>query len=386
MTLRPRHRAGFTLVELLIVMGIIVLVASLAVLFLPNLDRNKGVPNAVTQVQGWFNLSRQSALRDHNPRGIRLIHDGTGKCTQLVYIEQPEPVAPRGPGIKVDIRTIQNGVYDPVLFPTPPNLGSLTVVTLFQDPANQVPPGQYPDPTAYPGVTWLNWDGVLEGDYFQLDGMVHGTAGIRRFTSPPQPGPPGAPPAPPPPYQQSQLVLDRVIEGTESGQSIQMTTGFRVLRAPRPLAGEAPLEMHKDVYIDLTACFPCPLNIDWPAPGQYQQHPSGLAYSFPQPNPPGGYFTGYANWGAQPIPVPNRLPQPVPVDVNYIDVLFNSSGFVANAPVGRYIIAIRHRDRGNDMHFVVIYTRTGKITNHLVNDLPSVDPYSFTQDGSSPGL
>src|SRR5580765_6177849 len=100
-----KPRRGFTLLELLVVMGIIIVVASLAILFLPNLDRHKGVPNATTQLHGWVNLSKQHALRDHAPRGIRLIYDPSNptRCTSLQYIEQPEPLAPGGTnGIAVD--------------------------------------------------------------------------------------------------------------------------------------------------------------------------------------------------------------------------------------------------------------------------------------------
>src|SRR5829696_3196655 len=149
MTLRPRPRTGFTLIELLIVMGLIVLLAGLAVLFLPNLDRNKGVPNAVTQVQGWINISKQQALRDHSPRGVRLIHDGDGRCTSLVYIEQPDPVAPRGPGLYLELVT-----------PAP---NAPTIATLKNST-------QAPQETA--------WDGVQPGDFLEVSGGPFGVAQI----------------------------------------------------------------------------------------------------------------------------------------------------------------------------------------------------------------
>src|SRR4051794_17666286 len=104
-TQKARPRAGFTLLELIVVMGIIILVASLAILFLPNLDRHKGVPNATTQLHGWINLSKQHALKDKAPRGIRLIYDSSNptRCTSLQYVEQPEPYAPGGAnGITAD--------------------------------------------------------------------------------------------------------------------------------------------------------------------------------------------------------------------------------------------------------------------------------------------
>ena len=40
------RRRGFTLIEMLLVIGILIILITLAALFLPNLDRHKGVPNA----------------------------------------------------------------------------------------------------------------------------------------------------------------------------------------------------------------------------------------------------------------------------------------------------------------------------------------------------
>src|SRR5262245_31794792 len=161
MTTRPcRSHAGFTLIELLLVMAIIVVLATLAVMVLPTLDRNKGVPNGVTQVQGWVNLSKQQALRDGVPRGIRLIHDGNGRVTTMQYIEQPDPVAPRGQGIYLVVTT------PPA--PTPQNPNQMPEASLANFNSN--PP------------TPVNWDGVLPGDFLQLDASPFAIAMI---TGPP---------------------------------------------------------------------------------------------------------------------------------------------------------------------------------------------------------
>src|SRR5262245_22601100 len=155
--LMVRPRRAFTLVELLIVIGIIVLLLTLGALFLPNLDRNKGVPNATTQIEGYVRLARNQALRDGAPRGVRLIQDPNNPLhvTALQYIEQPEPIARRGV-VTVGAQVLKLAV----LISTPnPN-------------ASNVPPGPPPypnpmkatatlvliDPTSGNPVAGWNWD------------------------------------------------------------------------------------------------------------------------------------------------------------------------------------------------------------------------------------
>ena len=378
MTLRQvRRRPAFTLIELLVVIGIIILLATLAAAFLPNLDRNKGVPNGVAQLHGWINLGKQHAIRDGAARGVRLIPDPNDptRVTSLEYIEQPEPVAPRGPGIKVHLRTMEQ-VYDDVVFPAAPHIGPLTVATLYQDPGNTYQP--LPNTTP-PQNLWMNWEGVQPGDCFQITGSPSQFASVRRFTAPPLPSPPGLPPAPTMAGKTfSQLVLDRVIEGTELhqvqlmppvwvGNVIVTANNFRVIRQPRPLVGEPTLQLHKDVYIDLTRSHPCPTFVANPPP-------AGLGLKrFSNNHQLTSDWAPYVNpdtW----------LP--------YLDILFNSSGAVANAPLGQIFLWVQHVDRPNDALLLSIYTRTGKTAPYSVFDVDvtQFDPYSFARTGQSPGL
>lgn len=295
MTRHTRPRPAFTLVELLVVIGIIVIIATLGFLFLPNLDRNKGVPNAVTQVEGWVNLSKQQALRDGRPHGIRFIDDGGGVCTSLQYIEQPDPLT-FGVAYTLDlVSDTTTGTY---------------VGNLKQGAAN------------------MPWDGVVPGDLLQVSNKLTGIAIITNVTG-------------------SVITLDRAIEGTGPVPVTLTNSDFKVIRSPRPLVGEPVLQMHKDVFIDLTQCSPAPVA------------PAGNAFTTPGAWTPTQTITGN------------------------IDLLFNANGQVAHATGGRMCIWVKHKER-NDRLLVTVYTRTGKITAHQVND--GGDPYSFTYDGSSPGL
>ena len=358
--MRPRptcRRRGFTLIEMLLVIGILIVLITLAALFLPNLDRNRGVPNAVTQVEGWIRLSKNQALRDGAPRGIRLIPDpnNPSQCRQLQYIEQPDPLAPKGVtppsatypnGLRIGlVVTTPNPNPAPAPPPYPNPLPSTATLVLINPATNQpVSPNDWDDP---------NNPQILPGDFLELTGSP---SALARIMTPPGPSTNPAFPG----GQRASFLLDRSIDGTDVNPLI-LTDGFRVIRSPRPLAGEPALDLHKDVYIDFANCYPCPVLLNDPN--------TGLPVTSGSP-PYGSNYTAYQPWS------PNGA----------IDILFNSNGLVANATTGQLVVAVRHVDRPNDMIFVVIYTRTGKVTAVPIFDAQGQDPYAFARDGRSPGL
>ncbi|MBO0698294.1 MAG: hypothetical protein J2P46_07875 [Zavarzinella sp.] len=361
MTRSPlRPRLAFTLIELLIVIGLIVLLASLAAMFLPNLDRNKGVPNATTQLEGWIRIGRNEALRDAAPRGVRLIQDpnNPNRANAIQYIEQPDPIAPRGTVV------VNNAVMRIALMISTPN-------------PNPTGPPPYPNPmpatatlvlldptTGQPTAGW-NWDDpqnpqIFPGDFLELTASPNLVARIPAPNPPLVPNPnPG--PSPIPQFASAprcQITLDRAVDGTDVAPLI-LTEGFRIIRAPRPLAGEPLLQMHRDVFIDLTWCYPCPIQLTDvngnPVPSGSPPYGNGVTYFQP--------------WGPS----------------GPMDILFNSSGTVASAPTGQLILCVQHVDRPNDRLFVVIQTRTGKVTAVNWADFGN-DPYAFARDGRGSGL
>lgn len=353
MTLR-RPRPAFTLIELLIVMGIMVVIATLGFLFLPNLNKNKGVPNATMQLEGFVRLSKNEALKSGSPRGIRLVTDPNNptQVTALQYIEQPEPITKQG-FVTVGAQQYQLALWintpnpNPLGQPPYPNPMPATATLVLLDPLNN-----------FQVVSAYDWDDptspqIAPGDFLEL---TFNPSVVTRIVA----GPTASAVLPGP--TRSTLQLDRSVDGSDviteprlNGQAgILLTEGFRIIRSPRPLQGEPMLQMHKDVYIDLTLSNPFP--------------PYLIAQGF-APNTNG--YSSIASWS------PNGTS---------LDILFNSSGQVANASTGQIMLSVVHVDRPTDILVVVIYARTGKITAVNWNDIPGSDPFLLARDGKSSGL
>lgn len=71
-TKMSRTRSGFTLVELLVVIALIMLLAAIAVMFVPRIEEGQRAARGASLLQGWLNVARQRAMRDQQARGLRL--------------------------------------------------------------------------------------------------------------------------------------------------------------------------------------------------------------------------------------------------------------------------------------------------------------------------
>lgn len=105
-----RFRRGFTLVELLVVMSLIAILATLAIAFFPNAASSQVEARSGTLVQGWLTMAKQRAMRDQAPRGVRLWVNNTtffagatlmtNVVTNCQFIEQP-PDFPGNSGVTI---------------------------------------------------------------------------------------------------------------------------------------------------------------------------------------------------------------------------------------------------------------------------------------------
>jgi prepilin-type N-terminal cleavage/methylation domain-containing protein len=92
-----RSREGFTLIEMLVVIALILVIAGLGLLVLPRWNTRQKASRGADRLQMWIFVARNTALRDQALRGVRLIPDVNNPLyvTSLVYIEQPDPIVGR---------------------------------------------------------------------------------------------------------------------------------------------------------------------------------------------------------------------------------------------------------------------------------------------------
>ena len=207
---RAGRRTAFTLIELLVVIGLIIVLATLAVMIVPNLNEKRAAARGADQLQGWLLIAKQRALRDQAPRGLRLIPDvANGNPTlvkELQYIEVPENYVPP-PGSTLTVS------------------GNQAQVSIDINGAVQV--GE-----------WVEITSLAPPSIHRITGM----------------SPPGAP-----------TTLSLASPELAAAGGPFTTSSFRFVRAARPLLGETTLQLPSQIVIDLNLSLPNP----WPMPNGY---------------------------------------------------------------------------------------------------------------------
>ena len=144
--LRAARRA-FTLIELLVAMSIIVVLTSLVLLVMTNINERDGTTDAAGLTRQWLMISKARAGRDNAPRGIRLItgldpnNPAKGGSifaqfwvTEMQYIEAPPILItyPAGNGDQVPTGASSDPVvvFTYTLSPGPPPVGNPAVGTV----------------------------------------------------------------------------------------------------------------------------------------------------------------------------------------------------------------------------------------------------------------
>ncbi len=247
--LRAARRA-FTLIELLVAMSIIVVLTSLVLLVMTNINERDGTTDAAGLTRQWLMISKARAGRDNAPRGIRLVTgldpNNPAKTSQFLsteaqYIEAP-PILITYPafngdqvptGSATDPAVLFTYTLSPVALPGPPPVfvGSITnrqcqIVNLKGTDAVQIVPNS-----------------LLQ---LPVLGSWHRITAV----SVPVQGPVG--------YWMVNVGLDSWPDsqlgaaGMSNGSPCYTTQLFGISAPPRPLIGEPPLQLPKNICIDVT--------------------------------------------------------------------------------------------------------------------------------------
>jgi prepilin-type N-terminal cleavage/methylation domain-containing protein len=279
----PGKRTGFTLIELLVVLGIILMLSVLTVLFMPRLQERQRVAQGADQLQYWLLMAKQRALRDRIATGVRL---------QLSHL----PTDPANQYYVRDLEYIQQ-----------PDDYSQGLVTGWRE-----------NVVAFTGVDFLsNPQSIQVGDYL----LIRGGGVPTRITA---------------------ITSSTSLQVASLAPPGLTACTYRILRQPRPLAGEQPLQLPQDVAIDIQKS----LNV-------------------PSRQAPGSTSL-------------------------YWEIVFSPSGRVVGQGTGNAPIALWVRDvtldasAPGDQTLMVVYPLTGLIAAHLV--APGGDPYLYIRDGRSSGF
>jgi prepilin-type N-terminal cleavage/methylation domain-containing protein len=392
--MRTLPRAGFTLVELVVVLTLIALLAALTLALVPRMQQQERAATGADQVQGWLLVAKQRARRDGRPVGIRLQVPILTTATNAVTSPGPATVVPTAmSGLQDDaLPWAITGISHLLVADDDKGLNAETVQVQAVTTDSFTAVFTKPHPAGFV-IRPLGYVQILQyveqpDDFLVVPGVSKAAPQVRRLSVSGStadleavPSPPDFPNQTPEdftggfgpnqlsdwPVQPGDYLevfgggLVRQIQSVESnsaspnygtrlnlnpigaGNAVPLTAQYRIVRGPRPLKGEEDLPLPQSVAIDL-----------------------------------GTNFT-YGN----PLPVD-------PVTGN-LDILFAPSGALVGRGQGsdRVILWVRDATQASvfdgEPTLVTVYGRTGFIAAQPV-DPTSGNPYSYTLDGRASGF
>lgn len=201
-----RARRGFTLVEMIIVIAIMLLLIGLAAGLSPRMQDRKKMNQAIESVQGALLIAKQRAKRDKMPTGIRL-QPGTGGngyyVQELIPIQQPDDYTTG----KIQPARGAGGQAAP--------LGRTVQFSGANFRGNATQQSQYL---------------VQKGDFLEVLGGGH----VHLITA----------------VGTNSVTLANPPDATCFLN--QPTDQWRIIRGPRALIGEVPVKLNQDVAVDIT--------------------------------------------------------------------------------------------------------------------------------------
>lgn len=308
-TSEPR-RWAFTLIEMLVVVALMLILMTIAAAMFPRFAENQRIIKGADQISTMLVNARMRAQRDRASTGVRIEFDpSTGQARQLTFVQRIDDFAKQGTAFL----GMDGSPLRAKFFPDQPPASPFFFDSSYYTTQLDLAPVQFGD------YLEVNGGGLV----MRIEGVVNDGRGNKLMLAAP---------------------------GLPTNLQTDLRRPYRIIRQPRPVTGEPPVELPQNIVIE--------------------NEP--LSQSIPK---------------RPVIKMANQPPFP------YAEIMFAPGGGVdgrGTSTSGNIILWVRDVSKGTPLEgsplLVSIHTRTGMIAVHPVNTAPGGDPYQFTKDGRSSGL
>lgn len=254
-------RPGFTLVELLVAMAVIVALAAIALIVVPDVLTQDRTTDGAGTVRQTLMIAKARALRDQGARGVRFLVSGTNPpdssnlaktnglwVTELQFIEKPDPIRASLPGERIEVEFQLAKQPDDAPLPA----GAL-----------KSPPAVYFMNMSAPVKEYMTQElGASPSRPVVFECVLPGGEPVRLTATAAAPASGTRASTTNPPSENFQLTLDpaesdlNVLMAAVGGGTTTGIRQFRIERQAQPLLGEQTVPLPRNVCVDLVSSQP----------------------------------------------------------------------------------------------------------------------------------